>query len=305
MKLNPIDFQIQTSASDGKHSPRECAQIAQKNGCIAIAITDHDTVRGVAEAIDAGRELGIRVIPGIEMSVEEHHMHLLGLGIDSTYAPLVRATAQFAEARIRGAQQMVRNLAAEGFHISWDDVLREANGAIITRPHIADAILNNPQNQAKLGGVTTKHEFFKTFLSDTSPAYVHRSNIRAREAIKLIHDAGGVAVWSHPPIPEFVGDCVGLENFLRELISYDLDGLELFGPSLSEADFMCLEKLTLAYKLLVSAGSDFHEETPPNSASWPRSAATIGEFPTYGRGLDTILPEFDRALEQQRQKGNH
>ena len=76
--MNPFDLQIQTTASDGKHSPRECVKMAKENGVLAVAITDHDTVAGVAEAVAAGRELGVRVIPGIEISIQEHGMHLLG-----------------------------------------------------------------------------------------------------------------------------------------------------------------------------------------------------------------------------------
>ncbi len=295
MELHPFDLQIQSTASDGKHTPRECVEMAKTNGLHTIAITDHDTVGGVAEALIAGQELGVRVIPGIEMTAEEHNIHLLGFGIDVAHPPLVAAMEKFAEGRMVGAQEMVQRLQAD-FVVPWEDVLEKAKGAVITRPHIVDVILAHPENKVKLGGVSTRHEFFRQFFSDASKYYVHRSHVSAKEAIGLLHDAGGVAVWSHPPIPDFMDNCVALEEFLRELISYDIDGIERFGPSLTTANVTCLETLAARYHLLITGGSDFHERYDPAGKPWPRSAAAIGEFPAYGRSLEDILPALDAAM---------
>lgn len=299
--MNPIDLQIQTTASDGRHSPRECVRMAKDNGVMTMAITDHDTVAGVAEAVAAGKELDVRVIPGIEISIQEHGMHLLGLGINITNPTLLVALKQAAENRLAVSRQMVENFRQGGFAVDWEDVLREAEGsAVITRPHIVSAIMKRSENAAKLKGITTKHEFFESYFTDQSPFYVRGSTITPDEAITLTHRAGGVAVWSHPPIPDFVGNCGALEMFLKELIGHGLDGIELFGPSLTEADFRCLEELAGRYHLLITAGSDFHEARPPTEEPWPRSAATIGDYPTYGRSLDNILPALDAAMEKRR-----
>lgn len=295
--FNPIDLQIQTTASDGKHSPAECVRMAKQNGVHAIAITDHDTVAGVAEAVAAGDELGVRVIPGIEISIQEHGMHLLGLGIDTQNQPLLNTLQQAAENRLNAAKQMVENFQKGGFALDWEDVLTEARGSsVITRPHIVGAIMKRPENRKWLEGITTKHEFFQKYFTDESRYYVRASTITPPGAIALIHGAGGVAVWSHPPISEFVGKCAELEKFLQELIGYGLDGLELFGPSLTEADFVCLEKLASRYNLLVTAGSDFHERHDRTDEPWPRSAATIGDYPTYGRSIDGVIAALDHAL---------
>ncbi|MDP3727139.1 MAG: PHP domain-containing protein [bacterium] len=299
MELHPIDFQIQTTASDGKHAPAECVRMAKANGVRTIAITDHDTVGGVAEAMAAGAELGVRVIPGIEISIQEHGMHLLGLGIDTGNRALGDAMARAARNRLAAARQMTENFKRDGWAIEWEDVLHESAGAaLVTRPHIVSAIMARPENRERLAGVVTKHDFFEKFFQDTSPYYVRASTITPSDAIRLVQEAGGVAVWSHPPIPDFVGDCEALESFLRKLISYGLDGIELFGPFLTEIDAVCLERLAAAHGLLVSAGSDFHEAYNPAGASWPRSASTIGEFPTFGRALDAdaIIAAFDSLL---------
>ncbi len=298
---NPIDLQIQTTASDGVHSPAECVRMAKQNGVHTIAITDHDTVAGVAEALAAGKELDVRVIPGIEISIQEHGMHLLGLGIDPANPELLAELKKTAENRLKAAKHMVENFQSDGWAVDWEDVVREAEGsAVVTRPHIVGAIMKRPENAAKLEGITTKHEFFQKHFTDESRYYVRASTITPAGAIALVHGAGGVAVWSHPPIPDFIGNCPALEEFLKELIGHGLDGLEVFGPSLTESDFHCLEGLAERYHLLTTAGSDFHEGRPPSQDPWPRSATTIGDYPTYGRSLDGILGRLDAAMGERR-----
>lgn len=299
--MNPFDLQIQTTASDGKHSPRECVKMAQENGVLTIAITDHDTVAGVQEAVLAGRELGVKVIPGIEMSIQEHGMHLLGLGIDPDNEPLAAALRQAAANRLAASKQMVENFKRGGFVVDWEDVLREAGpAAIIVRPHIVSAIMKRPENKDKLEGVLTKQDFFEKYFTDAGPYYVRASTLTPGQAIELVHGALGIAVWSHPTIPDFVANCPELEKFLKELISYGLDGLEVFGPFLTEGDMTCLEKLAEGYNLVKSAGSDFHERYDPAGHPWPRSASTIGDFPTYGRPLEGVLESVEAAIAARR-----
>ena len=196
---------------------------------------------------------------------------------------------------------MVKRFQNGGWVVEWEDVLRESGGSsVIARPHIVGAIMKRPENRDRLEGITTKHDFFEKYFTDKSPYHVRASTITPSDAITLVHGAGGVAVWSHPPIPEFVGNCPALEIFLKELIGYGLNGLELFGPSLTEADFVCLEKLASRYDILVTAGSDFHEARPPSTEPWPRSATTIGDYPTFGRSLEGILPSLERAMAERR-----
>src|SRR3989344_4311680 len=299
--MNPFDLQIQTTASDGAHTPSECVAMAKENGVTATAITDHDTVAGVAEAVAAGIELGVRVIPGIEISIQEHGMHLLGLGIDVQHPSLLDAMRQAAENRLAATKQMTENFRQGGFAVEWEDVLREARAsAVITRPHIVSAIMKRPENREKLEGIRTKQEFFERYFTDESPYYVPASTLTPTAAIEIVHGAGGVAVCSHPPIPDFAGNCPALGEFLVELISHGLDGIELFSPSHAEADVACLEALAARHGLLTTGGSDFHERHDRTHEPWPRSASTIGDFPTYGRPLAGMLEALDRAIERRR-----
>lgn len=304
--MNTFDLQIQTTASDGKHSPQECVKMAAEQGLRVIAITDHDTVGGVEEALRAGGELGIRVISGIEVSVEEHGAHILGFGIDYKNSELLAHSEEAKQRRVEGAQKMVENLKNAGFVVEWGGVLKEAVGGVVARPHIARAILNRPENQEKLGGASTVHEFIEKFLGDESPYFVKRSHIAAKDAITLIHEAGGVAVWSHPAI-HFQNSYDDLENFLKELIDWGIDGVEVFTPSHSEDDVEFLLGLVEKYKILKTAGSDFHEKGQEKKAVPTeqgvvelRSADDVGDYPTYGFSAEGIIEALDGAIQKSR-----
>lgn len=302
--MNIFDLQIQSVASDGAHTPAEIVQMARDAGVLTIALTDHDTVAGVAEALEAGRASGVRVIPGIEMSVEEHDIHILGFGIDIANAELLAALEAFRESRIEGAKKMVENLRAyEGFAVEWGDVEREAvRSATVTRPHIVSAVMKRPENKEKLAqdGVTTKQDFFKKYFSNESRNYVRRGHIAAKDAIQLIHQAGGVAVWSHPPIPDFQKDGYDeLEKFLESLRSWGLDGLEVFSASHREDDVEFLYGLAEKYRLLKTGGSDFHEKGDhPVFDGGLHSARRIGDFEAYGFPAEDILPQLFEAIEK-------
>lgn len=297
--MNKIDLQIQTTASDGKHTPREVVQMAQELQLKVIAITDHDTAAGVREAEEEAQGTNVRVIPGIEMSVEEHGLHILGFGIDPENPALLDELAKSQEGRIAGARQMVENLQHTGFVVDWEDVLREAAG-VIARPHIARAILGRPENREKLGVISSVHDFIEALLSNDSPNYVHRTHITAKEAIDLIHGAGGAAVWSHPAI-HFPDAPDRVEQFLNELIGWGLEGLEIFNPSHTEDDAEFLESLASKYHLLRTAGSDFHEKGAhaPNERGL-HSADFLGDYQTYGFPTEDIVAKIDEVLQKRR-----
>ena len=300
--VNTFDLQIQSTASDGRHTPSEIVSMAREQGLLVIALTDHDTVAGVAEALEAGRRNYLRVIPGIELSVEEHGAHLLGFGIDYTNPVLLDRLEEFRKSRMEGARQMVKNLQRAGFTVSWEDVERQATGAVVARPHIARAIIKRPENKEKLGSAETAYDFIEKFLSDESPNYVRRSHIGASDAIALIHRAGGVAVWSHPAI-HFENDYEGLERFLKELIQWGIDGIEAFNPSHTEDEVILLHGLAEKYMMLYTGGSDFHERGEhPTDARGLHSARTLGDFETYGFPTEDIIPRLDEAMERRRQR---
>lgn len=297
---NLIDLQIQSTASDGKHAPRDLVQMAKEEQLQVIAITDHDTVGGVQEGLLAGGELGVRVIPGIEMSVEEHDAHILGYGIDYTHPKLVSELEKFQQGRIDGAKKIVANLQGAGFVVDWEDVLREATGNVVARPHIARAILKRPENKEKLGTITSVHDFIEAYIGNESPLYVKRTHISARDAIALLREAGGVAVWSHPAI-HFRDDPEGLEDFLKQLIEWGIRGMEVCNPSHTEDDVEFINGLTIHYELLRTAGSDFHEKgKSARSPDGLHAAEHLGDYETYGFPTDDIIAKLDKAIVGQK-----
>lgn len=294
-----FDLQIQSTASDGTHTPADIVAMAQERGIAVIALTDHDTVGGAAEALSAGAGQGVRVIPGIEMSVEDRGAHILGFGIDHTHPVLARRLEEFQKARIAGARQMVKNLAAAGFAVTWEDVAAQAHGAV-ARPHIARAVLARPENKEKLGGIATSHDFIQKFLTDESPYYVRRAHISAQDAIALIHTAGGVAVWSHPAI-HFPDDREGLEAFLKQLIIWGIEGMEVFSPAHTKDEVEHLYALAEKYIMLRTGGSDFHEkgDHQPDERGL-HAARTLGDFETYGFLADGIVQQLDEAMAKRK-----
>lgn len=277
--------------------------MAKKGGVAVISITDHDTMGGVPEALRAADEFGVRVIPGIEMSVEEHGAHILGYGINWQNETLLAELEKAKQSRIEGAKKMVELLKKnEGFAIEWEDVLRGAvDSSVVTRPHIVRAIMVRPENKEKLEGMTM-HDFFEKYFADDGPNYVPRAHISVKDAIALLHGAGGVAVWSHPVIPDFRGNYEGLEKFLKELVSWGIDGLEVFNPAHTEDDIEFLYGLAGKYNKIITAGSDFHEIGKHHrSPEGLHSAEKIGDYETYGFPTDDIITKLDAAMENRRQ----
>src|SRR3989344_2454059 len=195
--MNLFDLQIQTPASDGRHSSREIVKMAYDLGVKTIAITDHDTIAGVEEALLVGGEYGIRVIPGVEMSVEENNSHILGFGVDFRNEKFLAVLDTLRQGRIESLKKLVENLKInEGFIIEWEDVLKEAGGATtIASPHVVYAVLNRSENKEKLerDGVKQKFEFFNPSHTEDDVEFleslVHKYNL-LRTGGSDFHDAG-------------------------------------------------------------------------------------------------------------------
>ncbi len=308
--MNAFDLQIQTTASDGRHTPREVVQMAAEQNLRVIAITDHDTVDGVEEALAAGGEFGVRVIPGVEMSAEENDIHILGYGFDREDPQFLAEMEKSKQSRLEGARQILDNLRKnEGLLADWEDVLTEAGGAaVITSPHVVYAVMKRPENKEKLerDEVRTKSDFYNKYLSRDGSNYVKRYHTPAEKVIGLIHVAGGIAVWSHPML-NFPHNYEGAEGFLGKLIEWGMDGMEVFSPSHTEDDVEFLLGLVAKHSLLKTAGSDFHEKGQEKKASPTQrgvqmlhSASFVGDYPTYGFSTEGIIEKLDEAIQKRR-----
>ncbi|MBU6415237.1 PHP domain-containing protein [Patescibacteria group bacterium] len=303
--MNSIDLQIHSTKSDGAYAPADLVKMAQGANIRTIALTDHDTIDGAWEAIVAGKEQGVQVIPGIEITCAfmEREFHMLGFGIDYHHQELLERLKEFQEARKRKTEKIIEKLREAGFRISFEDVLRYAAGTI-TRPAIAEAALKNPENAARLGGISTIHDFINEYLVSGKPTYVERRRpVEVKDAIGLIHSAGGVSVWSHPAIHfnsvrnkasyGVQGDYKKLEEILKIFIAYDLDGMECFHPDYSEDDAELLNVLAGKYGLLRTAGSDFHRN---DETGKKEGAPELAYYQTFDFSLDDIVPNLEAAI---------
>jgi predicted metal-dependent phosphoesterase TrpH len=240
-----VDLHVHSTASDGHLPPTAVVEAARTAGLTAMALTDHDTVGGVAEAQAAGERLGVRVVAGAELSAHlfGEEIHLLALHIDRVDVIATELT-RFRDDRVTRAEQMVARLGQHGVTVTMDDVLREAAGGAVGRPHVARAVVAS-------GAARDVREAFDKFLGDGRPAYVDKPRLEARDAIALAHAAGGIAVWAHPK-----GE--GRREKVEPLVAAGLDGLEVLHPVHNADDRARLQALADFFGLVISGGSDWH-----------------------------------------------
>ncbi|MCB0723643.1 MAG: PHP domain-containing protein [Ignavibacteriae bacterium] len=241
------DLHMHTSFSDGKLSPKELINQALKVGLSIISITDHDNVNGLDEAIEYGERVGIKVIPGVELStgLMDKEVHILGYFIDHKSENLLKFLTSLRYARITRLQHMISKLNDMGSKITIDSITADLSEDIsVGRPHVAKALV-------KEGFVKTRAEAFMKYIGDGKPAFVKKPVPNAKEAIQLISSIGGLSFVAHP------GKMVRGE-MLDELLKYGLDGVEVIHPSHGREDIEYFSSIASDNFLLVSGGSDFH-----------------------------------------------
>ncbi len=250
-----IDLHTHSSASDGTDSPAEIVRKAKELGLCAVALTDHDTVEGLAEAQTAARDLGIKLIRGCEVSSlsDQGEMHILGLWIPQDTRELENLLHDLKAKRQKRNEAIVRKLNALGLNISMDEVRGFARGSQ-GRPHIAAAL------QAR-GYVQSREEAFKEYLGLGGKAYVAKNGPSSLEVTRLLARIGATVSLAHPllrPRPD-----AWLGNFVGGLAANGLTALECWHSSMDEAQSLrCLE-LARRFKLCPSGGSDYHGENRP------------------------------------------
>lgn len=210
-----------------------------------MALTDHDTIAGLSEAMEAGRAQGVRVVPGVELSAVEGNdeTHLLGLHLRDTRV-IERRLDSLRTMRLSRGESIVRRLNELGVRISFADVLAEAAGGALGRPHVARALVNQ-------GWATDVRDAFDRYLGNGRPAYVPKERLTMGEAIAMIHAAGGLAILAHP------GQS-GTRKRIESLAAAGLDGVEVRHPSHSSEDAARLGALVDHFGLVPSGGSDWH-----------------------------------------------
>ena len=246
--MSKVDLHIHSTASDGRHSPQEIVRRAAGLGLEVIALSDHDSVDGIAPALEEARKLDrLQFIPAVEIStdVPSGEVHVLGYFIDYTGEEFTAALERFRSSRERRAQGMVEKLAGLGIHISWERVREIAGSGAVGRPHVARAMLEKKY-------ISTIKEAFDRYIARDGPAYVEREKLTPAEAVRLIVRNRGVAVMAHPfTVPE-------PEAIIAELKAAGMAGLEAYYNGYASEDVGALLALARKYGLIVTGGSDYH-----------------------------------------------
>jgi predicted metal-dependent phosphoesterase TrpH len=240
-----VDLHMHSTASDGSRAPRDVVREAKRVGLAAIALTDHDTLDGLADATACGVELGVRVVPGVELSAVEGDVetHILGLHLTET-RELESKLVELREMRRTRAERIVARLNELGVRIALQSVLDQSAGGAIGRPHVARAMVAE-------GWAVDFRDAFERYLGNGKPAYVKKDHLPIVDAIGLIHRAGGLAILAHP---SHGGTRERIEAFVRD----GIDGVEVRHPSHSAEDIARLGALVEHFSLVPSGGSDWH-----------------------------------------------
>ena len=269
----PIDLHVHSSCSDGTYSPSQLVDYAAKKGLAAFALTDHDSVDGLDEAIQYAAKLREQpafsknasciaapivpeVIPGIELSTEHQgsDIHILGLYIDHHSGAFQKKLREFVDSRTARNYKMCALLREAGISITYEELLAAFPDSVITRAHYAAYMLEK-------GHVKSRQEAFDRYVGDHAPCYIPREKITPAQATHLILEAHGAPVLAHPVLYHMSDE--RLETLLKELKKEGLMGIEAIYSTYTAADERHIRSLAEKYELFISGGSDFHGDNKP------------------------------------------
>jgi predicted metal-dependent phosphoesterase TrpH len=277
-----FDLQSHSTHSDGALPAAEVVQRAAESGVELLALSDHDTVGGVSEALAAGERLGIRVVPAVEISAIDdgaftpRELHILGYNIDHTGQLLTERLAEFLADREHRTMRMAAALGELGFELDEREIAaRVAEGLPIGRPHLAEAVLASPANASRLEAeqIDDIGALIRAYLIEGRPAFRLRETPTVAQAVEAIHDAGGVAIWAHPfwDISEADEVIESIERFH----ALGIDGVEAFYVTHTREQTELLAERCGALGMLTTGSADFHG---PENRLFSRFLA----FETYG-----------------------
>ena len=246
--MSRVDLHIHSTASDGSLNPADIVRQAAERGLSAIALADHDTVGGIAPAIEAAKTFPkLKVIPAIELStdVPQGEVHVLGYFIDYADREFQVTLKRMRHSRLHRAQGMIAKLKNFGIHIDWERVQEIAGTGSMGRPHIAQAMLEK-------GYITSFKEAFDKYISRDGPAYVEREKMTAVEAVELLLQVNGLPVLAHP----FTAN--NTEMLIAELKAAGLVGIETYYNGYTADEISRLVSLANKFGLIATGGSDYH-----------------------------------------------
>jgi 3',5'-nucleoside bisphosphate phosphatase len=257
-----FDLQSHSTRSDGALEPAEVVAAGARAGVELLALSDHDTVEGVEEALSAARRHGIRLVPAAEISAlwgEHEDLHVLGYGVDHRSPALDDALAAFRADRAARADRMADALRGLGLELDVPD----RGDRPVGRPHLAQAAFEHPANRERVRAEGLEHAsaLLEAYLIPGAPAFRRRTTPTVPEAIAVIHDAGGVAVWAHPFWDVDAGEEVA--EAIARFAEHGLDGVEGFYPTHGPEQARLVADRCGALGLLCTGSSDFHGPQHP------------------------------------------
>ena len=253
--MRPVDLHTHTTGSDGTCAPKELVRYAFRKGLAAVALTDHDTVVGIAEAMAAAREMNEEnapeVIPGVELSTEYmgKDIHIIGLYIDWKDPAFADKLQEFADARIFRNRKMCRLLTEAGYEVTYEALEAAFPDTVITRAHFAQYLCEH-------GMVSSVEEVFSKLIGDDCPYFVPREKISPADAVRFVRQYGGVAVLAHPL--QYKMTDAALRLLVSSLCKAGLAGIEVYYSGYKPSDTAYLSRIAGEFGLFVSGGSDFH-----------------------------------------------
>ncbi|MDE7218611.1 MAG: PHP domain-containing protein [Oscillospiraceae bacterium] len=246
------DLHTHSTASDGQYAPSELVRLAKDRGLQVLALTDHDTIDGLDEAVRTGAALGLRVLRGVELSAREYRsLHILGYGFSTAPSALTRLCAEMKAGRDQRKSRIIDFLHEKGVDISLAEVEELAGGDVIGRPHFAQVMVRR-------GYVQSSREAFDRYLDTDEYQRIERRKPDARACIEAIRSAGGKTSFAHPYQVKLPDDA--LEALVRELAGYGLDAIECYYPRHTAEQQALYLRLAEKYGLHATGGSDFHGE---------------------------------------------
>jgi 3',5'-nucleoside bisphosphate phosphatase len=277
-----FDLQSHSTHSDGSLPAAEVVARAAEAGVELLALSDHDTIAGVSEAMSAGERLGVRVVPAVEISAVDdgastpRELHILGYNVDHVQPQLRERLTEFLADREQRTLRMADALKQEGFELDESE-LREriAGGKPIGRPHLAGAVLSAPANAARLQReqIGDVGSLIRGYLIEGKPAFRMRVTPTVAEAVEAIHDAGGVAVWAHPFWD--ISDPQEVLDSVERFAALGMDGIEVFYITHTRDQTELLARRSGELGLLQTGSADYHG--PEN-----RQFHSFLTFDTYG-----------------------
>ena len=276
MEGNRFDLHTHSNVSDGTARPREVVEHAAREKVRLLALTDHDSIMGVAEAVEAGKELGVPVLPAVEMDNEwRHELHIIGLDVDPNNPTLKKALEIARDRRERRNRIIYSRLKEAGYDVQ---PLVGRPESTTTKLHIAHALI-------KAGFASDVRDAFQKYLRQGQVGYYTEPRFTPQQVIDIIHIADGLPILAHP--------CHVRDNphgLIRELYDLGLMGLEAYYPSSTQRQTDMYVSLARQYHMLVTCGSDFHGDNRPGvevGCAWRRSAVLEETFETLTKRMNS------------------